>query len=81
MPSAPILAMRGVTKLYPGVTALSEVDFSLAAGEIHGLVGENGAGKSTFIKILSGDIRPDAGQVLLAGASRAGLTPLAMLEA
>lgn len=66
-PPAPLLAMRGIDKSFPGVHALEAVDFSLAAGEIHCLVGENGAGKSTLMKILMGVYRPDAGQVLLDG--------------
>ncbi|MES2695610.1 MAG: sugar ABC transporter ATP-binding protein [Verrucomicrobiota bacterium] len=49
-----ILAARGLTKKFPGVTALRDVAFDLRAGEIHALCGENGAGKSTLIKLLSG---------------------------
>ncbi|MFZ6028139.1 MAG: ATP-binding cassette domain-containing protein [Chloroflexota bacterium] len=50
----PILEMRNITKEFPGVKALSNVNFAVAAGEIHCLVGENGAGKSTLMKVLSG---------------------------
>ena len=50
----PILEMKNITKEFPGVKALSDVSFSVAAGEIHCLVGENGAGKSTLMKVLSG---------------------------
>ncbi|VBB05414.1 abc transporter [Lucifera butyrica] len=60
-----ILAMRGISKFFPGVKALDKVDFSLFAGEIHALLGENGAGKSTLMKILSGVYRKDAGDILL----------------
>jgi D-xylose transport system ATP-binding protein len=49
-----ILEFRNVTKRFPGITALSEVSFSIKRGEIHGICGENGAGKSTLMKILSG---------------------------
>ncbi|MEP6896078.1 MAG: ATP-binding cassette domain-containing protein, partial [Chloroflexota bacterium] len=50
----PILEMKNITKEFPGVKALNDVSFSVAAGEIHCLVGENGAGKSTLMKVLSG---------------------------
>ena len=49
-----VLEMKGITKIFPGVKALSNVDFTLMSGEIHTLVGENGAGKSTLIKVLTG---------------------------
>jgi galactofuranose transport system ATP-binding protein len=64
---APLLSMRGISKAFPGVQALTEVDFDLHAGEIHAVVGENGAGKSTLIKILTGVERPDAGGITFAG--------------
>ena len=51
---ASLLEMKGITKTFPGVKALSEVSFRVEAGEIHCLVGENGAGKSTLMKVLSG---------------------------
>jgi putative multiple sugar transport system ATP-binding protein len=50
----PILEMKNITKIFPGVKALNNVSFRVAAGEIHCLVGENGAGKSTLMKVLSG---------------------------
>ncbi|MGW0466706.1 multiple monosaccharide ABC transporter ATP-binding protein [Streptomyces sp. NPDC003027] len=50
----PVLEMRGITKTFPGVTALSEVNLTVRAREIHALCGENGAGKSTLMKVLSG---------------------------
>lgn len=54
-----ILELKGVTKYYPGVTALDNVDFELRKGEIHVLVGENGAGKSTLVKVIVGDKQPE----------------------
>ncbi|WP_237153153.1 sugar ABC transporter ATP-binding protein [Oryzibacter oryziterrae] len=59
--TAPILEMRGISKTFPGVKALSHVDLTVYAGEIHALMGENGAGKSTLMKILSGAYRADSG--------------------
>jgi putative multiple sugar transport system ATP-binding protein len=50
----PILEMRGITKTFPGVNALSDVDINVRPGEILAVVGENGAGKSTLMKVLSG---------------------------
>src|SRR5437870_6694522 len=49
-----ILEMRGISKSFPGVKALSDVNLSVKAGEIHAICGENGAGKSTLMKVLSG---------------------------
>ncbi len=65
--AAPFLAMRGVSKSYPGVQALDQVDFDVRAGEVHALVGENGAGKSTFVKILAGAVNADAGTITVNG--------------
>jgi ribose transport system ATP-binding protein len=59
--------MRGITKRFPGVTALDRVDFELEKGEVHVLLGENGAGKSTLIKMLSGAYQPDEGEILVDG--------------
>lgn len=59
----PILAARDLSKRYGGIMALRGVGLELLPGEIHGLCGENGAGKSTFIKILGGLVRPDSGEI------------------
>ena len=62
-----LLDVRGITKRFSGVPALSQVDFAVRAGEVHALIGENGAGKSTLMKILAGVQQPDSGQILLEG--------------
>jgi rhamnose transport system ATP-binding protein len=62
-----ILELSGITKIFPGVRALNQVHFQLKAGQIHALMGENGAGKSTFIKIITGVHQPDEGQIFLRG--------------
>ncbi|MCC7162792.1 MAG: sugar ABC transporter ATP-binding protein [Anaerolineae bacterium] len=59
----PILSLHQVTKQYPGVLALDNVDFSLDKGEVRALLGKNGAGKSTLVKILSGANQPDSGEI------------------
>jgi len=64
---APILELNGISKFFPGVRALEDVKFDLRPGEIHGLMGENGAGKSTFIKIITGVHSPDAGEIRIDG--------------
>lgn len=63
----PVLALDGVTKTFPGVKALSEVSLRLHAGRVTALVGENGAGKSTVVKILTGIYQPDDGRILIDG--------------
>ena len=63
----PILAARDLTKRYGRVTAMSGCDFELFPGEILAVIGDNGAGKSTMIKALSGAIRPDSGEIRLDG--------------
>ena len=62
-----ILELEQIVKTFPGVTALSKVDFQLRKGEIHALMGENGAGKSTFIKIITGVYQPDSGKIIING--------------
>ncbi|MDY7546144.1 ATP-binding cassette domain-containing protein [Glaciimonas sp. CA11.2] len=65
--SAIIFQARGITKRYGHVTALDGVDFDLRAGEILAVIGDNGAGKSSLIKALSGALVPDSGEMLLDG--------------
>lgn len=76
---APVLALDGITKTFPGVTALSEVHLGLYPGEVTALVGENGAGKSTVVKILTGIYQPDGGTIRLDG--RATTFPAAQAAA
>lgn len=65
--SSPVLALKGITKTFPGVKALSDVALELYAGQVTALIGENGAGKSTIVKVLTGIYQPDAGQITLDG--------------
>ena len=74
-PDKPILRMTGVSKRFPGVTALDGVHLDVAPAEIHALLGENGAGKSTLLKILSGAYTADAGTIELFGEPVAFATP------
>jgi rhamnose transport system ATP-binding protein len=62
-----ILELKGITKTFPGVRALDNVHFQLKRGQIHALIGENGAGKSTFIKVITGVHAPDSGEIILNG--------------
>lgn len=63
----PLLSASSISKSFAGVKALENVSFDLRAGEVHALVGENGAGKSTFIKILTGALQPDGGTLHVSG--------------
>jgi ribose transport system ATP-binding protein len=65
--SQPLASLRGISKRFPGVIALDRVDFDLYPGEVHGVIGENGAGKSTFVKILAGAEHPDEGTITIKG--------------
>lgn len=67
MSRVPVLEMRGISKTFPGIKALSDVDLAVHAGEVHAIVGENGAGKSTLMKILAGLYQPDTGEIALDG--------------
>jgi ribose transport system ATP-binding protein len=75
-----ILEARGVTKTYPGVRALDAVDFDLQYGEVQALVGQNGAGKSTFVEIVAGSLRPDSGHIMLENRSYTYLDPSRSIE-
>ncbi|MBN9010805.1 MAG: sugar ABC transporter ATP-binding protein, partial [Rhizobiales bacterium] len=71
-PSAPLLVeCVGLRKTFGGVVALNDADFNAIAGEVHALVGENGAVKSTLIKAIGVRIRPDAGTIRIKGQAQA----------
>jgi simple sugar transport system ATP-binding protein len=59
----PRIALRGITKAYPGILANDAIDLAVHPGEIHAVLGENGAGKSTLMKIIYGLVQPDAGAI------------------
>ena len=59
--------MEGISKAFPGVVALKNVQFEAGYGKVHALMGENGAGKSTLMKILTGIIQPDNGKIIFQG--------------
>ena len=76
----PLLEMRGIVKLFPGVRALDGVDLEVRAGEVHCLLGQNGAGKSTLIKTLAGAHQPDAGEIVWRGEAVSLGSPVAALK-
>ena len=71
----PFYSLRGISKAFPGVKALDEVQLDLYPGEVMALIGENGAGKSTLVKTMTGIYQPDAGELNLAGKSIHLATP------
>jgi ABC-type sugar transport system ATPase subunit/ribose/xylose/arabinose/galactoside ABC-type transport system permease subunit len=73
--SEPVMRLIGVTKKFPGVTALDNVDFDCRPGEIHALVGENGSGKSTLLKVAAGIWVPEQGMVEICGEPLRGGDP------
>ncbi len=68
IPDTPVLALRDITKTFPGVKALDGVSLELFPGQVTALIGENGAGKSTLVKTLTGIYQPDSGTIHVAGA-------------
>jgi branched-chain amino acid transport system ATP-binding protein len=68
-----LLQTRALTRRFQGLTAVSEVDFVLDAGEVRALIGPNGAGKTTFVSMLVGRITPTSGQILMDGRDITGL--------
>lgn len=76
-----IVSMKNITKSFPGVMALDNVEFELRAGEVMALLGENGAGKSTLMKVLSGVYTRDAGEMRIFGREYGDLHPKSAQEA
>lgn len=70
-----ILSLEHITKLYPGVRALDDVSVSFREGEVHALMGENGAGKSTIIKVVAGAIEPNGGKIIFGDKEYSVMTP------
>jgi len=78
--SVPLLEMRGIVKVFPGVRALDGVNLQVRAGEVHCLLGQNGAGKSTLIKVMAGAHQVDDGEVLWQGEPASLGSPVAALK-
>ncbi|MBN2322620.1 MAG: sugar ABC transporter ATP-binding protein [Spirochaetes bacterium] len=79
--STPVLEVSGLTKRFPGVTALDNVDLTVYPGEVHAIVGENGAGKSTFCNIVTGIMTPDEGEIHISGKLQQFTHPAQALQA
>ena len=79
--SAPLLEVRGIGKYFGSVIALKDVSTTVRAGEVTCVLGDNGAGKSTFIKLLSGVFQPDEGELMMNGAPVTFGTPRQALDA
>ncbi len=75
-----ILEVKGLSKNFGGLKALSDIDLSVPKGSIHAIIGPNGAGKSTFLNCLIGLLEPDEGEVLFEGKSLTGLTPHTIIQ-
>ena len=76
--ATPILELDRVTKRFGGLTAVSNVSFTVPAGEILGIIGPNGAGKTTLFNVISGYYRPESGRVVFAGHDVTGQAPHAI---
>ncbi len=71
----PILSLKDIMKIYPGVVALNKVSIDFYPGEVHAIIGENGAGKSTFIKTITGAHAPDGGTITIDGETYKAMNP------
>ncbi|HHW00900.1 MAG TPA: sugar ABC transporter ATP-binding protein [Clostridiaceae bacterium] len=76
----PILELKNIKKVYPGVVALKNVSMKFYPGEVHAIVGENGAGKSTFIKTITGAIQPTEGKIFFEGKEIVNNNPIKSLS-
>ncbi len=72
---APLLQVEGLTKTFGGVVALDSLSLSVGSGEVVGLIGPNGSGKTTFFNVTTGIYRPDAGRIVFQGKNLAGASP------
>ena len=70
-----VMELRGISKNYSGVAALTDVTLQIKSGEVHALLGENGAGKSTLMNVASGTVAPSSGDLMVHGERYAALTP------
>lgn len=76
-----LLEVKNLTKTYPGVRAVDDISFTLHAGEVMALMGENGVGKSTLIKMIAGSVVPDSGKIIIDGVERKKYSPtVAVME-
>lgn len=71
----PVLSLKDIKKVFPGVVALNNVSIDFYPGEVHALIGENGAGKSTFIKTITGAHAPDGGTITVRGKEYSAMNP------
>lgn len=76
----PILEVRNISKSFIGVRALHQIDVKINSGEIHCFAGENGCGKSTLVKCISGVYTPDQGEIIINGTSYSSLSPTEAME-
>lgn len=75
-----ILKLKDIVKMFPGVVALSDMNFDLKKGEVHAVCGENGAGKSTLMKVITGVHKPDKGEIYVNGEKQNFNNPLDAFE-
>ncbi len=79
LPGTEIIKLTGISKRFPGVKALQNVDLTVRAGEVHALTGENGSGKSTLSRIIAGMIQPDEGEIVIDGKPTTVPSPAAAI--